>query len=375
MSRRMQMIPYRPKHLVNKHKRADFWFWTRYSAYPYTGCQHGCRFCYCREKKYLPYDDPQDFAYRIMVKENAAELMRRELRRAAVDVVFTGDYQAAERKFELSRRMLEVCLALGFPVYILERSPLVLRDLDLLREIHARGRAGAAFSVISTPDSPNYAAVERIEGLAPPATKRFAAMAELAAAGIPVGTSFMPALPGLCDDPKTIDDVVRWTAAHGGTYVLASSLTLADQQRDFFLGYLDETLPERAVEYRRLYPEGSYGPTGETHRRLALRVREACAKYGLRDRQPRPIIPGEKRAGNKRLVERLAEELYTLEIEAAAPAQQWALRSAAWAIEDLEQDAGLVLRTMGVRGLASLPGVGEAMARKIARMAGEDFNR
>lgn len=369
--RRTVFLPYRPKTILNRHKRIDFWFWSRYSANPYIGCQHGCEFCFYREEKYSQHERPEDFAYEIKVKENAAELLRRELRGKPVDLIFTGDYQAAERKFGLSRRMLEVCRDLGFPVFILERSPLVLRDLDLLADIQRGSRAVAAFSAISTPDAPHHDAVTRIEHLSQPAEKRFAAMAKIAAAGILTGTSFMPALPELCDDRQTIDSVVRWTAEHGGSFVLAATLTLADQQRSYFFRYLAENLPGMVAPYRALYPAGSYGPTGgpggyeAAWRRLGLRVREACEKYGIRDRVPRPIIPGEKRALNKRVVEALADELYALELEAAPAAQQWALRKAAWAIEELEQDIGLVYRTMGVKGLAAIPDVGAALAGKI----------
>ena len=63
MSHRLSFIPYQPKTILNKHTRADHWFWTRYSAYPYIDCQHGSEFCYCREQKYSPYNDPNDFAY------------------------------------------------------------------------------------------------------------------------------------------------------------------------------------------------------------------------------------------------------------------------------------------------------------------------
>ncbi len=155
VGRRTVFFPYQPKTILNKAKRADHWFWSRYSAYPYIGCQHGCAFCYCRERKYSPYDAPHDFAYLIKVKENAPELLERALRRVPVDVVFTGDYQPAERKFGISRRMLEVCRDLGFPVFVLERSPLVLRDLDVLREIHERAGAIVAFSIISTGEAPS----------------------------------------------------------------------------------------------------------------------------------------------------------------------------------------------------------------------------
>ena len=186
--RRYPILVYRPKTVLNKGKRADHWFWTRYSAYPYIGCQHGCEFCYCREQKYCPYDDLNDFAYVIKVKQNAPDLLRRALSRAPVDMVFTGDYQPAERKFMLSRQMLEVCLELGFPVFVLSRSPLVLRDLDLLQAINERAPAVVAFSIISAPDSPVVRARRaRWSAWRPALEKRFAAMEQIARAGILTG--------------------------------------------------------------------------------------------------------------------------------------------------------------------------------------------
>ena len=368
MSRRTVFVPYRPKVILNKHKRVDHWFWTRYSAYPYIGCQHGCDFCYCRERKYAPYEDPDDFAYVIKVKENAPDLLRRALAKAPVDPVFTGDYQPAERKFGLSRKMLEVCLEAGFPVFVLERSPLVLRDLDLLKAIHAKARVVVAFSIISTPESPNHTRVRDIERLSPSAEKRLAAMEQLAAAGIPTGTCFMPILPGLCDDDSNLEAVVRWTAQAGGQFVLAGGLTLADQQRDYFFGVLGERFPDLTESYARLYPPGSYSPAEYDHRSIGRRVREACERHGLRDRIPRPIIPGEKRASNKRAAEVLADKCYALDLDGAPASKVWAYRKAAWAVEDLEQDVGLLFRTMGVRGLESIADVGPSMAKEIEAM-------
>jgi DNA repair photolyase len=363
VTRRTVFIPYRPKSVLNKHKRPDHWFWTRYTAYPYIGCQHGCEFCYCRERKFSPYDDPQDFAHLIKVKENAPELLRRALSRAEVDLVFTGDYQPAERKFGLSRKMLEVCLELGFPVFVLERSPLLLRDLDLLREIHARARVVVAFSVISAPGSPGYDRIRRMERLTPSPEKRFAAMEQLAAAGIPAGACFMPILPGLCDDDANLENVVRWTAGHGGRFLLAGGLTLADQQRDYFFDVLGQRFPDLSALYASLYPSGSYGPSGWDWPRLALRIRRLCAQYGLRDRMPRPIIPGDKRTLNKRLVEALANHAYTLELDRAPSQKIWAYRKAAWAIEDLPQEIGLLYRALGLKGLQSIPDVGPSLGR------------
>jgi DNA repair photolyase len=332
------------------------------------GCVH--QYCYCREKKYYPFEDADlavrdDFAYRIEVKENAPELLRWALSRAPVDVVGTGDYQPAEHKFSLSRQMLDVCLELGFPVSILERSPLVLRDLDLLKEINERARAVMMWSIIYTPDSAHRATLRQLERLAPPPEKRFAAMAQFAKAGILTGTCMMPVLPDLCDTDENLEAVVRWTAEHGGQFVMAGGLTVADQQRDYFFGVLDERFPELADQYRGLYPEGSYGPARSNWKQIALRLKELCEQYGISDRIPRPIIPGDKRDLNKRVVEALANELYYMELNGEPSRRVWAYRKAAWAIEDTPQDLGLIYRQMGVKGLEGIENVGPKLAQVV----------
>jgi DNA repair photolyase len=367
MARRTEFVTYRPKTILNKHKRPDHWFWTRYTAYPYKGCQHRCFFCYCRERKYCPFEDLNDFGYVVQVKENAPDL----LRRAPVDIVGTGDYQPAEKKYCLSRRMLEVCLELGFPVSVLERSPLVLRDLELLQEINERARAVMMWSIIYTPDSAHRERLRQMENLAPPPGKRFAAMEQFARAGILTGTCMMPVLPDLCETDENLEAVVRWTAGHGGEFVLAGGLTLADQQRDFFFAVLDERFPDLALRYRQLYPPGQYGPTRSNWRPIALRIQELCVQYGISDRMPRPIIPGDKRALNKRVVEALANRVYDMELEGEPSRRVWAYRRAAWAIEDTEQDLGQVYRQMGHKGLESIENVGPRMAELIEGLLDE----
>jgi len=371
MRRKAVFVPYQPKTILNKGKRADHWFWTRYSAYPYIGCQHGCEFCYCREEKYCAHDDPLDFPYVIKIKENAPVLLRRALSRAPVDLVFTGDYQPVERKFGISRKMLEVCYELGFPVFVLERNPGVLRDLDLIQAINQRAPSVVSFSIISTPDSSHYHRVCQMENLAPSAEKRFAAMEKIATAGILTGTVMMPILPGLCDDYENLEGVVRWTTDHGGKFVLNGGLTLSDQQKVYFFRVLGERFQDLLALYEKLYPENSYGPVNWPQNKIALRLRELCVKYGIRDRVPRPIIPTDKRLLNKRIVEVLAERLHVLELEDAPGYRVWAYRKAAWAVEDLNQDIGLVYRTMGLKGLNSIEGVGARMGTVVEQLIHE----
>ncbi len=366
MPRKTEFISYKPKTILNKNKRADHWFWTRYSAYPYLGCQHGCEFCYCREQKFSPYDDADDFAYKIKVKENAPELLRKALFRAKTDLIFIGDYQPAERKFELSRKMLEVCRERNFPVFILERSPLILRDIELLQDIESRARAVVAFSIIHTKNSPNYEKINRIERLAPPPEKRFEAMEKIASAGIMTGTSMMPLLPELCDDDANLEDIIRQTADSGGRFVLASGLTLSDQQRAYFFNYLAEREPQLLSAYEECYPRGkSYGAVGDKWCRTALKIREFCEKHGISDRMPRPIIDGDKRAKNKRIVEIFANKVYNMELERVSKNQIWAYRKAAWAIEDMEQDIALLYRMMGIKGLEKVPDIGKSLAKEV----------
>ena len=374
MSYQTHFVQYQPKTILNKGKRADHWFWTRYGAYPYMGCQHGCAFCYSRERKYIPYkpQDPEqiydfekdEFSHLIKVKENAPQLLRRALSRVPVDLVFIGDYQPAERKFKLSRQMLEVCLELGFPVFVLTRSPLVLRDLDILGAIHQRASAVVAFSIIVTPESPDYLAVSKLEGLAPKSDKRFGAMEEIAKTGILTGTVAMPLLPGLCDNERNLQLLATWTAGHGGSFVLGSGLTLSDQQKEFFLKVLRQNHADLLPLYARLYPPGSYAQA-QPWNQVGLRIREHCLQVGISDRIPRPIIPGEKKALNKQIVEKLAYKLHLLELENAPSSRQWAYRKAAWAVEDLEQDIGLVYRQLGRKGLESIPNVSPRLAAEI----------
>jgi DNA repair photolyase len=356
---------YRPKRILNKHKRPDHWFWTCYTAHPYMGCQHGCEYCYWRESKYCPYPDPEDFSRLIKVKINAPQLLRKELSKVPVGVVGLGDYQPAEWQHRLSRQMLQVCLDLGFPVFVLEKSHNVLQDLELIEAINDKARAVISFSIIATPESPNYKYLKGFEPAVPMPPRRFRAMEQFARAGILTGTCLMPILPGIYDDDANLEAVVRWTRDHGGSFVLAGGLTLSDKQKAYFLKQLARTCPEKMPVYEQLYPQGSYGPPRSYWNRLGQKVAELCQKYGISDRMPRPIIPGEKRAANKRIAEHLAIKTYRLELAAAPGYRIWAYRKAAWALDDLQQDVRVIYERMGAKGLESIPNVGKKLAGEI----------
>jgi len=224
-----------------------------------------------------------------------------------------------------------------------------------------------AFSIISTPDSRNYATICKLEGLAPNAVKRFKAMEQLAREDILTGTVAMPLLPGLCEDDDNLQSLAAWTARYGGKFVLGGGLTLADQQKGFFLRAVNQTCPGILPIYKQSYPEGSYS-SFKSWRSNGVKIHEFCQQVGISDRIPRPIIPGEKRYRNKRIVEQLANQIHELELEAAPNTQIWGYRKAAWAIEDLESDIGLIYKTLGLKGLQSIPNVSVRLAKEIEGM-------
>ncbi|MBN1813970.1 MAG: hypothetical protein JXA14_19190 [Anaerolineae bacterium] len=199
-------------------------------------------------------------------------------------------------------------------------------------------------------------------------------MEQIARAGILTGISMMPILPGLCDTDENLEATIRATANHGGRFVVAGGLTLADQQRECFFGVLRERFPDLLPLYERLYPAGSYGAvrSGDPHA-IGRRVRELCRQYGISGRMPRPIIPGDKRALNERIVEALANKCYWLELDNVPGQRVWAYRKAAWAIEDLPVLAGQArgtgcradLPADGAEGVESIENVGPRMVQVI----------
>ena len=128
------------RRIVNTHKHADGpWFWDKYSAHPYIGCRSGCMFCYLRGGYYLGQRDPETFDSIIQVKINAVDLLQKELPKLKPDIINLGDWQQpAEDRYQISRAMLEVLSEFDFPLSIIERSPLVVRDVDLISRINLK---------------------------------------------------------------------------------------------------------------------------------------------------------------------------------------------------------------------------------------------
>jgi DNA repair photolyase len=358
-----------PRKIVNIHPHVDGpWFWGKYTAHPYIGCRSGCEFCYLRGGHYQGRRTPESFDTQIQVKANAVELLRKELHRLDRDIITCGDWQQpAEDHYRLSRGMLEVVRDLSFPLFIVERSPLLTRDLDLLVEINQRAWVGVVYSMSTVDPILKQAFEPRSPGI----RRRLQAMEKLATAGILVGTSLMPIFPLIGDDDRRLEETILATREHGGSFVMAGGLTMDGVQAERTLEAARRFDPALEARWRKLYKwtaggKPSYSPPRPYSARLGLRVRELCTRYNLMDRMPRYVASGPL-AINKRIAEKLFLKVYDLELEQADNYRVWAYRKAAWTVDECQESLEGIYQLDGQAGLQKLPGIGQSLAGEIAR--------
>ncbi|WP_101723266.1 SPL family radical SAM protein [Eggerthella timonensis] len=253
------------------------WFGIDYNMNLYRGCCHGCIYCDSRSECYRIDDFDQ-----VSVKFDALAILRRELRsrrtRGIVGIGAMSDtYNPFERTLCVTRGALELVEEFGFGVSVDTKGTLVTRDIDLLSAI---GRAGGAIAKITVTTADDELA-RIIEPHAPSPSKRFAALAELADAGVFCGVLFTPTLPWVTDDDDTIRGVVEGAAAAGARFVFhMTGVTMRDRQREHFLEHLavvDPALPER---YRAAYRDRYFCNSPRANENRAL-FRSLCKQHGL----------------------------------------------------------------------------------------------
>ncbi len=218
-----------------------------WSVNPYRGCTHACAYCYARPThEYLGYGAGTDFERTIVYKPRAGELLAAAFERpswAGAHVMFSGVtdcYQPVERRLRLTRACLEVCARYRNPVAVITRSPLVVRDLDLLVELAALGASAVTFSLPLL----DPALARALEPGAPSPHVRLAAMAQLAAAGVPVGVSVAPVIPGI--GTEQIPNVLKAARDAGARWAWMIPIRLPGAVAEVFPRRLREALPLRA---------------------------------------------------------------------------------------------------------------------------------
>ncbi len=270
-----------------------------WSLNPYMGCAHRCTFCYVRAFE-LRADRPSDDRYgrSIRVKVNVAEVLRRELARPswAGEVVAIGaatdPYQPAEGRYKLTRGCLEALRDASNPFSLITRSPMVVRDLDVLVDAASRAEVGVVFSV-PTLDEEVW---RRTEPGTPPPRRRLEALSKLVAAGVKAGVGMAPILPGISDSPEQLERVVRAAREAGATNVWANVLYLKPGTREHFLEALASDWPEELDRYERLYASRAYLSKAQVEpvRRMVAELRK---QHGIRDRRSvraEPPAPAEQ---------------------------------------------------------------------------------
>src|SRR5437660_538810 len=275
------------KSLLNRcvSKRQMPFVWT---INPYRGCEFECRSCYARyTHEFMEMRDGMEFEQKIYVKQHAADLLRHELRRVKPDESIalgtaTDPYQPAERRYEVTRGILEeFARHRGFELGMATKSNFIVRELELLQEVGLANRLPVHVT-ITTLDV-NLARI--LEPRAPRPDLRLDAVRALAQAGLRVGISCSPVVPGITDSPADLEALIRAAAEAGADYVFANPLFLKPCSAAVFLPFLEQHFPHLVKNYRSRYQDRAFLPPayGKRLGQLIARFREKY-KLGRRGR-------------------------------------------------------------------------------------------
>lgn len=264
------------KTILTRTKNSS-WFGSEYNMNLYRGCTHGCIYCDSRSDCYR---NP-DFDH-IRSKADALRILRDDLRRKAKSgVVATGSmsdpYNPFEAEEKLSRHALELLNAYGFGVAIATKSPLVTRDIDVLRDISAHSPVIVKFTITTADD----ALCKKIEPNVSTSSERFAAIRKLSDAKIFCGVLLMPLLPFINDTAENVTEIVRKASEAGARFVYPGfGVTLRDSQRAYFYGRLDELFPGMRERYLEKYGD-RYSCGVPNSKRLYSAFQKECEHTGM----------------------------------------------------------------------------------------------
>jgi DNA repair photolyase len=267
---------------------------------PYRGCEFGCRYCYARyTHEFIDRHDPLAFEREIYIKQNAAWLLRQELRQVAQGETIamgtaTDPYQPIERTAQVTRSLLQVFAEHeGLRLSLVTKSTLIERDIDILKGIGARNHLSLCVT-ITTPDA-QLARV--LEPRAPRPDLRFRTVERLREAGLRVGILCSPLMPGITDTPHALERMAIRAKKARACFFASQPLFLKPCSKKVFLRFVDEHFPALAADYARRYGQRDFVTTAYQERVGAL-VKAVVRKHGLDHRftdgakkQPQPVWP------------------------------------------------------------------------------------
>jgi DNA repair photolyase len=281
-----------PRTIINRVTSPDIPF--DRSINPYRGCEHGCIYCFARPSHAFHDLSPGlDFESRLFAKPNAAALLREELMKPGYDArpmalgTNTDPYQPIEAEWRVTRSVLEVLSACDHPVTITTKSDRVIRDLDLLGPMAAKGLAVVCLSITSL----DRRIAMTVEPRAPSPERRLTAVRRLADAGVPVYVSIAPVIPAITD--HELEHLIERAAEAGAQGCFFIPVRLPWEVAPLFRAWLDEHFPDRAGKVMSIIQSLRGGRdndpdfttrmqgTGPWAELLRTRFHRACRKHGL----------------------------------------------------------------------------------------------
>ena len=251
-----------PKTIVNQVKSEDLPM--EYSMNPYQGCEHGCSYCFARPThEYWGYSAGIDFERKIMVKKNAPELLEKFFKKRGYKpepILLSGNtdcYQPAERQFEITRKILQVCLDYRHPVNVLTKNALVLRDIDILKPMAEQNLVSVSLSIPTI----NEDLRRKMEPRTSSSKNKLKAVEILSQSGIPTYVMVAPIIPGLnSDEPLAILKTISDAGAQSFGYTL---VRLKDTVEPVFVKWIEDAFPDRAQKVLNLIRSMRGGKLGD----------------------------------------------------------------------------------------------------------------
>ena len=265
------------KTILSKVSYGDAWYGIDYNMNLYRGCSHGCIYCDSRSNCY----HIENFDT-IRAKENAIMLLEQELAskktKGIIGIGSMSDtYNPKEKDIELTRKALQLISKYNYGVSIDTKSDLILRDLDILKEINSKNNLIVKFTITTADDELS----QIIEPHVCPSSKRFEAIKKLSNSGIFVGIMMNPVLPFITDNEENIKELVRLAHESGAKFIHTyMSVTLRENQRDYYYEQLDKHFGDLKFRYIRKYG-GKYYCNVPKATKLYETFKKECNKYGI----------------------------------------------------------------------------------------------
>ena len=286
------------KSILNKHKKRDEWFLDDYSVNPYSGCSFNCIYCYIRGSKY-----GENMERTLSAKVNLPEVLEKQLSRRARKgehgiiciASSTESYIPIEEKFKLTRISLEIIARYRFPVHIVTKSKLVLRDLDILKKIgkiailpaDLRSKLNHGVMITFSISTLDERVASIVEPGAPSPAERLETMKKCKEEGVLTGVCYAPTLPFISDTEEELNRMIKTAKDYGANYVFVGTLTLfgngATDCKTLYYKFLEKYYPELVPKYQNLFGI-SFQPPKEYQKELEEKSKRLCEKYGIKNR-------------------------------------------------------------------------------------------